>query len=85
MGEPISVVVPGSYMVTVQAHQYSVPYLYIKKRVDIYLTNDLVIIKRSQCNFLKNSLTVKGSENARNITQNPLVLSSYGLSLINAT
>lgn len=45
MGEPISVVVPGSYMVTVQAHQYSVPYLYIKKRVDIYLTNDLVIIK----------------------------------------
>ncbi len=45
MGEPLSVVVPGSYMVTVNNHEYSVPYLYIGKRVEIYTVNDYVLIK----------------------------------------
>lgn len=64
MGDPISAVVPNSYMVTVNAHQYSVPYLYIKKRVDIYVTNDLVIVKH------------EGKEIARHLRQDGEGISS---------
>lgn len=44
-GDAISQVIPNSYMITVNAHSYSVPYLYIGKRADIYVTNDYIIIK----------------------------------------
>lgn len=45
VGDAISVVVPNSYMVTVNNHEYSVPYLYIGKRVEIYTVNDYVLVK----------------------------------------
>lgn len=45
MGDPDSMVVPRSYLVKVNGHEYSVPYLYIGKRVEIYTTNDYIIIK----------------------------------------
>lgn len=45
IGDAVCVVVPNSYMVTVNNHEYSVPYLLIGKRVDIYTSNDYVIVK----------------------------------------
>lgn len=40
-----SVVVPRSYHIKLNNHSYSVPYVYIRKYVDVYLLNDYVIIK----------------------------------------
>lgn len=45
ISDALSMVVPNSYMITVNEHEYSVPYLYISKRVDIYTLNDYVIVK----------------------------------------
>lgn len=44
-GDLNSVIVPRSYLITVNEHDYSVPFLYIKKRVDVYTGNDVIIIK----------------------------------------
>ncbi len=44
-GNPIIKTVPRSYLLTIEGHTYSVDYRYIKKRVEVYLTNDYVIIK----------------------------------------
>lgn len=45
LGEATTLIVPRSYLITVNGHKYSVPHLYIKSQVDVYVTNDLVIIK----------------------------------------
>lgn len=45
LGDVTTVIVPRSYLITVKEHQYSVPYLYIKKKVDVYVSNDVVVIK----------------------------------------
>ena len=44
-GEAIVRTVPRSYLLTIEGHTYSVDYKYIKKQVEIYLTDDYVIIK----------------------------------------
>lgn len=43
--EVISVTVPRSYHLNVQNHLYSVPHIYIGKEVDVYLSNDYVVVK----------------------------------------
>ena len=40
-----SVVVPRSYLITVYEHEYSVPYRYIKKSVDVFVGNDFIVVK----------------------------------------
>ena len=40
-----TVIVPNSYLIRVAEHEYSVPYTYIKKPVDVFVTNDYVIFK----------------------------------------
>ena len=45
IGNISSAVVPRSYLVVVNQHEYSVPYLYIRKKVDIYVDNETVVIK----------------------------------------
>jgi len=44
-GEPKIMTVPRSYLLEIEGHRYSVPYIYIKKQVEVYLTNDFVIVK----------------------------------------
>lgn len=44
-GDAISKVVPNSYLVEVHEHEYSVPFMYIGKRIDIYVGNDYIIMK----------------------------------------
>lgn len=44
-GNAIIKTVPRSYLLTIEGHTYSVDYRYIKKQVEVYLTNDYVIIK----------------------------------------
>ncbi|WP_164954511.1 Mu transposase domain-containing protein [Succinivibrio dextrinosolvens] len=38
-------IVPQSYQIQINEHYYSVPYLYIGKRVDVYTSNDYIIVK----------------------------------------
>jgi len=44
-GDGISMIVPQSYQIQINEHYYSVPYLYIGKRVDVYTSNDYIIVK----------------------------------------
>ena len=44
-GEFTTVTVPRSYQLDIHGHFYSVPYTYIKKKVDVFLSGDFVVIK----------------------------------------
>lgn len=44
-GEPLTLKVPRSYLITVNNHRYSVPYAYAQKSVDVYVCNDFIVIK----------------------------------------
>ncbi len=43
--EYTSLVVPRSYLITVRGHDYSVPYRYIRKTVDVFVGNDYIVVK----------------------------------------
>lgn len=52
-----TLVVSRSYHVQVMEHQYSVPYQYIRKAVQIYLLNDFVVIKHEQREIARHTRT----------------------------
>ena len=67
-----SVIVPRSYHVEINGHQYSVPYYLCHQTVEVYLTNDHVIIKHDKVVVAKHART-DGLDNARmsGITTDP--------------